>query len=76
MITPFSGSGRIDCKAVKRLIEARAYPVSAIYFHNKYGVRMNTIIRSKNTSMLHENAIHDIDALFNSEQIWRIRLGL
>lgn len=53
------------------VIEARAYPVSAKYYQNLYGVNMSTYTRSKSRNSLNENAIHEIESLKATEDEWR-----
>ena len=65
-----------DFLTLAAVIEARAYPVSAKYYQQQYGVPMSTETRSKSKALLNENGIHEIESLKREEDRWRIRLGL
>ncbi|MFA6689681.1 MAG: dihydrodipicolinate synthase family protein [Sphaerochaetaceae bacterium] len=65
-----------DFLTLAAVIEARAYPVSAKYYQNAFGVPMTTVSRSKDPSCLTENAIHEVEALFRMETVIRQDLGL
>lgn len=65
-----------DFLTLAAVIEARAYPTSAKWYQNEYGVRMSTFTRSKDPSLLNENGKHEIEALKRMEDSWRERLGL
>lgn len=65
-----------DFLTLAAMIEARAYPVSAKYYQNRFGVPMSLHTRSRAARLLNENDVHEIEALHNEEKRWRRRLGL
>jgi 4-hydroxy-tetrahydrodipicolinate synthase len=65
-----------DFLTVAAVTEARAYPVNAKYHMNAVGVPMTTYTRSKDPSILNENAIHEVDSLIRMEDALRAELGL
>ena len=65
-----------DFLTLAAVIEARAYPISAKWYQNEYGVKMTLHTRSKDPSLFNENGRHEIEALKRMEDKWRERLGL
>ena len=65
-----------DFLTLAAVIEARAYPISAKYYQQQYGVPMTIETRSKSKNLLNENGIHEIESLKREEDRWRTRLGL
>ncbi len=65
-----------DFLTLAAVIEARAYPVSAKYYQNKFGVPMKLETRSKSKELLNENGIHEIESLKRMEDSWRKKLNL
>ncbi|GHV36843.1 dihydrodipicolinate synthase family protein [Spirochaetia bacterium] len=65
-----------DFLTVAAVSEARAYPVNAKYHQNLVDVPMGLHTRSKDKSILNENARHEIDSLIRMEKAMRKRLGL
>ncbi len=65
-----------DFLTVAAVMEVRAYPVSAKYHMNAIGVPMSIHTRSKSTSCLNENAIHEVESLIRMEKALRKELGL
>ena len=63
-----------DFLTIAAVLEARAYPVSAKWYQNAYGVPMSITTRSKDPALLNENAIHEIESLKRMEDAWRRRL--
>lgn len=63
-----------DFLTVAGVCEARAYPVSAKYHFNEIGISMSTYTRSKDRTVLNENAMHEIDALIRMENSLRAEL--
>ncbi len=66
----------MDFLTVAAIIEARCYPVSAKWHQNAFDVPMALVTRSKDTSLLNENGIHEMESLHRMESAWRKRLGL
>ena len=65
-----------DFLTVAAVSEARAYPVNAKFHYSLTGVPMSLITRSKDVSMLNENARHEIESLIRMEKEIRTELGL
>ena len=65
-----------DFLTVAAVSEARAYPVNAKFHYSLTGVPMSLITRSKDVSMLNENARHEIESLIRMEKEIRAELGL
>lgn len=66
----------MDFLTLAGVIEARCYPVSAKYHQNKFDVPMSIYTRSKDTKLLKENDIHELDSLHAMEISWREKLNL
>ena len=65
-----------DFLTLAAVSEARAYPVNAKYHFNLIGIPMNIHTRSKDKSILNENARLEIESLLRMENAVRKRLGL
>jgi 4-hydroxy-tetrahydrodipicolinate synthase len=65
-----------DFLTLAAVIEARAYPVNAKYHYALTGIAMSTQTRSKDRSILNENARHEIESLIRMENSLRKKLGL
>jgi 4-hydroxy-tetrahydrodipicolinate synthase len=65
-----------DFLTVAAVSEARAYPVNAKHNLNKTDVPMGIHTRSKDKSILNENARLEVESLIRLEQAMRKRLGL
>jgi 4-hydroxy-tetrahydrodipicolinate synthase len=65
-----------DFLTVAAVAEARAYPVNAKYHLNLTGVPMSVHTRTKDKSILNENAIHEVESLIRMENALRKKLGL
>ena len=65
-----------DFLTVAAVSEARAYPVNAKYHRNLTDVPMGIHTRSKDTSILNENARLEMESLIRLEQAMRKKLGL
>jgi 4-hydroxy-tetrahydrodipicolinate synthase len=65
-----------DFLTVAALTEARAYPVSAKYHFNLTGIPMSIRTRTRDKSVLNENARHEVASLVRLEKAMRKRLGL
>lgn len=65
-----------DFLTLTAVIEARAYPISAKYHFNATEIPMTTITRSKDVSLLNENATHEVESLIRAEKKMRRDLGL
>ncbi len=65
-----------DFLTLAAVLEARAYPVSAKWYQSEYGVKMSINTRSKDSSILNENAIHEIVSLKRMEDKWRKKLNI
>ena len=65
-----------DFLTLAAVSEARAYPVNAKYHYNLTGIPMSIHTRSKDKSILNENACHEIESLIRMEAAMRRRLGL
>ena len=65
-----------DFLTVAAVSEARAYPVNAKYHYDLTGIPMSIQTRSKDRSILNENARHEIESLIRMETVMRNRLGL
>lgn len=76
MTDPKTAEELQDFLTLAAVIEARAYPTSAKWYQNEYGVKMSIYTRSKDPSLLNENGMHEVEALKRMEDRWRERLGL
>jgi len=65
-----------DFLTVAAVSEARAYPVNAKFHYQLTGVPMSLVTRSKDISILNENARHEIESLIRMEKEMRKELGL
>ena len=65
-----------DFLTVAAVSEARAYPVNAKFHYSLTGVPMSLVTRSKDVSILNENARHEIESLIRMEKEIRAELGL
>jgi 4-hydroxy-tetrahydrodipicolinate synthase len=65
-----------DFLTVTAITEARAYPTNAKYHYDLTDVPMSLVTRSKDPSLLNENARHEIHSLIRMEQAMRRELGL
>lgn len=65
-----------DFLTLAAVTEARAYPVNAKYHRGLTGVPMSIHTRSKDTSVLNENARLEIESLIRLEDAMREKLGL
>ena len=65
-----------DFLTVAAVCEARAYPVSAKYHYDLTGVPMSIHTRSKDKSILNENARLEVESLIRMETTMRRILGL
>jgi len=65
-----------DFLTLAAVSEARAYPVNAKYHYDLTGISMSIQTRSKDKSILNENARHEIESLIRMEMAMRRRLGL
>jgi 4-hydroxy-tetrahydrodipicolinate synthase len=65
-----------DFLTVAAVSEARAYPVNAKYHLNLTDVPMGIHTRSKDKSILNENARLEVESLIRLEKAMRKRLGL
>lgn len=65
-----------DFLTVAAVSEARAYPVNAKFHYALTGVPMELTTRSKDVSILNENARHEIESLIRMEKEIRAELGL
>ena len=65
-----------DFLTLAAVSEARAYPVNAKYHYNLTGIPMSIHTRSKEKSILNENARYEIESLIRMETAVRKRLGL
>ena len=65
-----------DFLTVAAVSEARAYPVNAKFHYSLTGVPMSLTTRSKDVSILNENARHEIESLIRMEKEIRAELGL
>jgi 4-hydroxy-tetrahydrodipicolinate synthase len=65
-----------DFLTLAALIEARAYPVSAKYHRNLTGIPMGLHTRTKDKSILNENARWEVQSLIRMEKAMRKRLGI
>ena len=65
-----------DFLTVAAVSEARAYPVNAKFHYSLTGVPMSLVTRSKDVSVLNENARHEIESLIRMEKDIRAELGL
>ena len=66
----------MDFLTVAAMTEVRAYPVSAKYHYNITDVPMSLVTRSKQASLLNENARLEIESLIRLEKEVRSQLGL
>jgi len=65
-----------DFLTVAAVSEARAYPVNAKFHYALTGLPMSIVTRSKDVSVLNENARHEIESLIRMEKDIRAELGL
>ena len=65
-----------DFLTVAAVSEARAYPVNAKFHYALTGLPMSIVTRSKDVSVLNENARHEIESLIRMEKEIRAELGL
>ena len=65
-----------DFLTVAAVSEARAYPVNAKFHYALTGLPMSLVTRSKDVSVLNENARHEIESLIRMEKDIRAELGL
>jgi 4-hydroxy-tetrahydrodipicolinate synthase len=65
-----------DFLTLAAVLEARAYPVSAKYHCSLTGIPMGIHTRTRDKSILNENACREIESLIRMEKAMRIRLGL
>ena len=65
-----------DYLSLATMVEARCYPVSAKWFQNSYGVKMDLYTRSKDVSLLNESGICELKAIWRTTEAWRARLGI
>jgi 4-hydroxy-tetrahydrodipicolinate synthase len=65
-----------DFLTVAAVCEPRAYPVNAKFHYQLTGVSMSLVTRSRDVSILNENARHEIESLIRMEQDFRKVLGL
>jgi 4-hydroxy-tetrahydrodipicolinate synthase len=65
-----------DFLTLAAIIEARAYPISAKYHFNLTGIPMDIYTRTRDKSVLNENARHEVASLVRLERSMRNRLGL
>jgi 4-hydroxy-tetrahydrodipicolinate synthase len=65
-----------DFLTLAAITEARAYPVNAKYHYDLTGIPMSIQTRSKDRSILNENARHEIESLIRMETAMRKRLEL
>ena len=65
-----------DFLTVAAVSEARAYPVNAKFHYSLTGLPMSLVTRSKDVSVLNENARHEIESLIRMEKDIRAELGL
>ena len=65
-----------DFLTVAAVSEARAYPVNAKFHYSLTGLPMSLVTRSKDISILNENARHEIESLIRMEKDIRAELGL
>ena len=65
-----------DFLTMAAVTEARAYPVNAKYHFQITGIPMNLQTRSKDCSILNENARHEIESLIRIENEERRKLSL
>lgn len=65
-----------DFLTVAAVSEARAYPVNAKFHYALTGAPMSLTTRSKDVSILNENARHEIESLIRMEKEIRAELGL
>jgi 4-hydroxy-tetrahydrodipicolinate synthase len=65
-----------DFLTLAAVSEARAYPMNAKYHYNLTGIPMSIRTRSKDESLLNENARHEIESLIRMETAMRKKLGL
>ncbi len=66
----------MDFLTIAALTEVRAYPVNAKYHYNLTDVPMSLVTRSKEVSLLNENARLEIASLIRMEKELRSQLGL
>lgn len=66
----------MDFLTIAGVTEARCYPVNAKYHQNQFDVPMSIYSRAKDSKLLKENDIHELNALYSMETRWRKRLGL
>jgi 4-hydroxy-tetrahydrodipicolinate synthase len=65
-----------DFLTLAAVCEARAYPVNAKFHCDQTGIPMNTQTRSRDKSILNENARHEIESLIRMENSLRGKLGI
>jgi 4-hydroxy-tetrahydrodipicolinate synthase len=65
-----------DFLTLAAICEPRAYPVNAKFYCGLTGIPMNIHTRSKDTSILNENARREIESLIRMEKAIRKKLGL
>jgi 4-hydroxy-tetrahydrodipicolinate synthase len=65
-----------DFLSVSSMVEARAYPVSAKWYQNAYGIPMDICTRSKSQALLTESGIEELKSINRMTNIWRKRLGI
>jgi 4-hydroxy-tetrahydrodipicolinate synthase len=65
-----------DFLTVAAVCEPRAYPVNAKFHYQLTGVPMSLVTRSRDVSILNENARHEMESLIHMEKNFREVLGL